>query len=71
MRGFAYNDLLRLARRYSRRGDEAEDLLQDALIDAVVAGRSDLADASNRRVSPDGFGLGLYQSGEKPRSLRA
>lgn len=45
----AYGQLLRLARRYARRTGEAEDLLQDALLDAVVAGRADFADASNRR----------------------
>lgn len=49
MRARAYNDLLRLARHHSRRGDEAEDLLQDALLDAVAAGRADLGDTSNRR----------------------
>jgi len=49
MRAFAHDDLLRLARRHSRRRDEAEDLLQDALLDAIAAGRSDLADAGNRR----------------------
>lgn len=49
MRDRAYHDLLRLARRHARRHDEAEDLLQDALLDAVVAGRSDLGDAGNRR----------------------
>ena len=45
----AYGELLRLARRHSRRADEAEDLLQDALLDAVAAGRADLRDAANRR----------------------
>ncbi len=45
----AYRDLLRLARRHSRRADEAEDLLQDALLDAVAAGRADLGDRGNRR----------------------
>ncbi len=49
MRDRPYNDLLRLARRHSRRHDDAEDLLHDALLDAVVAGRSDLGDADNRR----------------------
>jgi DNA-directed RNA polymerase specialized sigma24 family protein len=44
-----YRDLLRLARRHSRRADEAEDLLHDALLDAVAVGRADLADTSNRR----------------------
>lgn len=49
MRDFAHSDLLRLARRHSRRRDDAEDLLQDALLDAIVAGRSDLDDVDNRR----------------------
>jgi DNA-directed RNA polymerase specialized sigma24 family protein len=44
-----YRDLLRQARRHSRRADEAEDLLHDALLVAVAAGRADLADSSNRR----------------------
>lgn len=35
----AYRDLLRIARRHSRRAEEAEDLLQDALLAAVAAGR--------------------------------
>ena len=42
----AYCELLRLARRYSRRADEAEDLLQDALLAAVAAGRGIDAAAS-------------------------
>jgi RNA polymerase sigma factor (sigma-70 family) len=44
-----YRDMLRLARRHSRRADEAEDLLQDALLEAVAAGRADLSDTRNRR----------------------
>jgi DNA-directed RNA polymerase specialized sigma24 family protein len=44
-----YRDLLKLARRHTRRADEAEDLVQDALLDAVAAGRADLADPANRR----------------------
>jgi RNA polymerase sigma factor (sigma-70 family) len=44
-----YRDMLRLARRHSRRADEAEDLLQDALLEAVAAGRADLSDSGNRR----------------------
>jgi DNA-directed RNA polymerase specialized sigma24 family protein len=44
----AYRDLLRIARRHSRRADEAEDLLQDALLDAVAAGRADLGNIGNR-----------------------
>jgi DNA-directed RNA polymerase specialized sigma24 family protein len=42
----AYGELLRLARRHSRRADEAEDLLQDALLAAVAAGRDVDAAAS-------------------------
>jgi RNA polymerase sigma factor (sigma-70 family) len=45
----AYNDLLRIARRHTRRADEADDLLQDALLEAVAAGRADLRDVANRR----------------------
>lgn len=45
----AYDDLLRLARRHSRRAGEAEDLLQDALLDAVAMGRTDLSHGANRR----------------------
>lgn len=44
-----YKDLLRIAARWSRRADEAEDLVQEALIEAVRAGRSDLTDGANRR----------------------
>jgi DNA-directed RNA polymerase specialized sigma24 family protein len=43
----AYNELLRLARRHSRRADEAEDLVQDALLAAVAAGRD--VDATSSR----------------------
>lgn len=45
----AYDDLLRIARRHSRRAAEAEDLLQDALLAAVVAGKGDLHEIANRR----------------------
>jgi RNA polymerase sigma-70 factor (ECF subfamily) len=45
----AYDELLRLARRHSRRAGEAEDLLQDALLDAVAEGRADLSQIPNRR----------------------
>lgn len=45
----SYDELLRIARRYSRRAGEAEDLLQDALLAAVAAGQADLRDAANRR----------------------
>ncbi|MBB3060372.1 RNA polymerase sigma factor [Microbulbifer rhizosphaerae] len=36
-----------VARRYSRRREEAEDLLQDALAKAVAAGRTDMAQPAN------------------------
>lgn len=39
----AYPELLGLARRHARRADEAEDVLQEALLAAVAAGR-DLGD---------------------------
>src|ERR1700754_4317589 len=39
----AYRELLGLARRHARRADEAEDVLQEALLAAVAAGR-DLGD---------------------------
>lgn len=44
-----YADLLRRARRASRRADEAEDLLQSVLIAAVEAGRTNLTCSENRR----------------------
>ena len=49
MTRLVYDDLLLIARRYSRRPDEAEDVLQDALLAAVSAGRADLAALNNRR----------------------
>jgi DNA-directed RNA polymerase specialized sigma24 family protein len=45
----AYSELLRSARRATRRPDEAEDLLQTVLLAAVEAGRADLNCAGNRR----------------------
>ena len=45
----AYAMLLRQARRYSRRPDEAEDLLHTVLLSALRAGRTDLACPQNRR----------------------
>lgn len=39
----AYQELLRIARRHSRRADEAEDLLHDALAAALESGRLDAA----------------------------
>lgn len=44
-----YAELLRQARRASRRADEAEDLLQTVLLAAVEAGRADLGKVENRR----------------------
>lgn len=45
----AYGRLRAIARRATRRADEADDLVQDALLEAVRAGRTDLGDASNLR----------------------
>ena len=44
-----YSELLRHARRATRRADEAEDLLQSVLLAAVEAGRTDLNCPDNRR----------------------
>jgi DNA-directed RNA polymerase specialized sigma24 family protein len=44
-----YVDLLRYARRASRRPDEAEDILQSVLLSAVKLGRADLSLETNRR----------------------
>jgi RNA polymerase sigma-70 factor (ECF subfamily) len=49
MRQQHYTQLLALARRCSRRADEAEDLVHDALIVALEQGRCELGDAANRR----------------------
>lgn len=43
----AYQQLLRVARRHARRADEAEDVLQEALLAAVAAGR-DVDDAGSQ-----------------------
>ncbi|SDG21273.1 RNA polymerase sigma factor [Pelagibacterium luteolum] len=45
----AYRHLVGVAKRYARRGDEAEDIVQEVLIAAVVAGREDGRVAANRR----------------------
>ena len=45
----AYGQILSLARRHARRASEAEDVLQEALLAAVAAGRADLHKADNRR----------------------
>ncbi|BCH29566.1 ECF subfamily RNA polymerase sigma-24 factor [Mesorhizobium sp. L-8-10] len=44
-----YAELLRQAKRSTRRADEAEDLLQTILLAALEAGRTDLSDIGNRR----------------------
>lgn len=41
MRLSTYEHLLAVARRHSRRADEADDLVQEALLEAVKAGRTD------------------------------
>jgi DNA-directed RNA polymerase specialized sigma24 family protein len=43
-----YQHLLNVARRHARRADEAEDVLQEALLAAVTAGR-DVNDTANQR----------------------
>ena len=45
----SYTALLGVACRYARRRTEAEDLLQNAMLVAVQAGRADLSSVSNRR----------------------
>ena len=45
----AFSDLHALARRVSRRADEADDLVQDALLAALEAGRTNLASPETRR----------------------
>ena len=44
----AYRDLLRVARRLARGGDEADALVQEALLAAVAAGRDPAAPANRR-----------------------
>jgi DNA-directed RNA polymerase specialized sigma24 family protein len=44
-----YAQLLAVARRWSRRPDEAEDLVHDALLVALTQGKAELGDAANRR----------------------
>lgn len=45
----SYSDLLAIARRHARLAHEAEDLVQDALLAGLTAGRADLSDPANRR----------------------
>lgn len=49
MQSGQFRQLLKEARRHSRRTEEAEDLLQDALVAALVAGRADLSLPENLR----------------------
>lgn len=49
MRQAAYNQLLALARRCSRQPADADDLLQDALIEAIRVGRADFTRPEHRR----------------------
>src|SRR5437016_6192276 len=46
---FDYEHWLMIARRYSRRRDEAADLLHDSLLDAIRAGRSNFAEEPTQR----------------------
>ena len=45
----AFPDLHALARRVSRRADEADDLVQEALLVALESGRTNLASPETRR----------------------
>ena len=49
MEPFDYQHWLTVARRHSRRASDAADLLQDSLLDALRAGRTDFADAGTQR----------------------
>jgi RNA polymerase sigma-70 factor (ECF subfamily) len=49
MKPAIYGQMLNLARRHTRRAAEAEDLLQDALVAAIAAGRADFERDDNRR----------------------
>jgi len=44
-----FKQLLNEAKRYTRRAEEAEDLLQDAFVAALAAGRADLSQPENMR----------------------
>lgn len=46
---WAYGRLLRVAQRHTRHTDEAADLLQEALLEAVKKGRNDLSDRATQR----------------------
>lgn len=47
--GPPFAQLLQIARRYARRPEEAEDIVQDVLIAALCAGRSDFSALADRR----------------------
>ena len=59
-KGFA--DLHALARRASRRAEEADDLLQSALLAAIEAGRTDFASPETRRWLA---GVGTFSESQK------
>ncbi|MCD7058360.1 RNA polymerase sigma factor [Pelagibacterium xiamenense] len=44
-----YRTLLGTARRYARRVEEAEDIVQEVILAAIRAGRGDIASPANRR----------------------
>ncbi len=44
-----YLALLGIARRYARRADEAQDIVQDVMVAAIGAGRGDITQPANRR----------------------
>jgi len=43
-----YRELQRIARRWSARSDDAEDIVQESLLTALAAGRNDLKVTANR-----------------------
>lgn len=49
VRRHIYQELLRIARRHACGDLEAEDLLQEALLEALRHGRPDMSDVANRR----------------------
>ena len=61
-----YARLVTLARRWSRRADEAEDVVQDALIEALKHGRGELGNAGNMR-----WIAGVIRNGARMRARSA
>lgn len=66
MRHRQYARLVAFARRWSSRIDEAEDVVQDALIEALKCGRSDLDDAGNIK-----WLTGVIRNGARMRARTA